>query len=36
LIDGGATHNFIDATLVAKIKIPTAEFEGFEVVVEEG
>jgi hypothetical protein len=33
LIDGGATHNFIDATLVDMKGIPTKEFEGFSVVV---
>jgi hypothetical protein len=36
LIDGGATHNFIDATLVTRRQIPTEEFEGFEVVVVDG
>jgi hypothetical protein len=36
LIDGGATHNFIDATLVTRRQIPTEEFEGFEVVVADG
>ena len=36
LIDGGATHNFIDATLVTRRQIPTKEFEGFEVVVADG
>ena len=36
LIDGGATHNFIDATLVTRRQIPTKEFEGFEVLVADG
>jgi hypothetical protein len=36
LIDGGATHNFIDATLVTKRHIPVEHFEGFNVVVENG
>jgi hypothetical protein len=36
LIDGGATHNFIDAALVTRRQIPTEEFEGFEVVVANG
>jgi hypothetical protein len=33
LIDGGATHKSINATLVSKRHIPTEEFEGFKVVV---
>jgi len=33
LIDGGATHNFIDATLVAKRGLSTKEFEGLDVIV---
>ena len=33
LIDGGATHNFIDATWVAKWGIQTEKFEGFTVVL---
>jgi hypothetical protein len=36
LIDGGATYNFIESTLIAKRQIPTEDFEGFEVVVEDG
>jgi hypothetical protein len=36
LINGGATHNFIDSTLVTKRQIPTKEFDGFELVVEDG
>ena len=35
LIDGGATHNFIDAAWVAKRGIPTEKFEGFTVAVAE-
>ena len=33
LIDGGATHNFIDAAWVAKWGIHTEKFEGFIVAV---
>jgi len=33
LIDGGASHNFIDATLLQRRHIPTVEFEGFKVEV---
>jgi hypothetical protein len=36
LIDGGATHNFIDSALVAKRGIPTMDFEGFDVAVAQG
>jgi hypothetical protein len=36
LIDGGASHNFIDATLLKRRHIPTVEFEGFKVEVEGG
>jgi hypothetical protein len=36
LIDGGATHNFIDVALVTRRQIPTEEFEGFNVVVVDG
>ena len=36
LIDGGATHNFIDHKLVERRGLPTEEFEGFIVVVVEG
>jgi hypothetical protein len=31
LIDGGASHNFIDSVLVKRRHIPTVEFEGFRV-----
>ena len=33
LVDGGATHNFIDSTLVERIKIHIEPFEGFNVVI---
>jgi hypothetical protein len=36
LIDGGASHNFIDATLLKRRHIPTVEFEGFKVEVASG
>jgi hypothetical protein len=36
LIDGGATHNFIDASLVSRRPLQTEEFEGFDVVVADG
>jgi hypothetical protein len=36
LIDGGASHNFIDAALVNKRHIPTVEFDGFLVEVAGG
>jgi hypothetical protein len=36
LVDGGATHNFIDASLVARRGLCTKEFEGFHVEVENG
>jgi hypothetical protein len=36
LVDGGATHNFIDASLVARRGLHTEEFEGFHVVVADG
>ena len=35
LVDGGATHNFIDASLVARRGLRT-EFEGFHVAVADG
>jgi len=31
LIDGGASHNFIDAALVNRRHLPTVEFDGFLV-----
>ena len=33
LVDGGAKHNFIDAYMVEKIKIPSEPFDGFKVVI---
>jgi hypothetical protein len=33
LIDGGASHNFIDSALLKRRHIPTIEFEGFRVEV---
>ena len=33
LVDGGATHNFIDANMVEKRKLPTETFDGFVVVI---
>jgi hypothetical protein len=36
LFDGGATHNFIDASLVARRGLRMEDFEGFHVVVEDG
>ena len=36
LVDCGATHNFIDVALVTKRKIHIEDFEGFNVVVEDG
>jgi hypothetical protein len=36
LVDGGATHNFIDASLVARRGLHTEEFEGFHVAVVDG
>jgi hypothetical protein len=35
-IDGGASHNFIDSTLLRRRRIPTIEFEGFKVEVTGG
>jgi hypothetical protein len=36
LIDGGASHNFIDSSLLQRRHIPTIEFEGFCVEVAGG
>jgi hypothetical protein len=36
LIDGGASHNFIDSSLLQRRHIPTMEFEGFRVEVARG
>jgi hypothetical protein len=33
LIDGGASHNFIDIAMVERRRLPTVEFEGFLVEV---
>jgi hypothetical protein len=36
LIDGGASHNFIDATLLKRRHMPIVEFEGFKAEVAGG
>ena len=36
LIDGGASHNFIDSALLKRMHIPTVDFEGFRVEVAGG
>jgi hypothetical protein len=36
LIDGGASHNLIDAALLKRRHIPTVDFEGFKVEVAGG
>jgi hypothetical protein len=36
LIDGGATHNFIEASLVSRRALHTKDFEGFDVAVADG
>jgi hypothetical protein len=36
LVYGGATHNFIDVSLVARRGLCTKEFEGFHVAVADG
>jgi hypothetical protein len=36
LVDGGATHYFIDASLVSRRGLHTEEFEGFHRVVADG
>jgi hypothetical protein len=36
LIDGGATHNFIDVALVSRRALQTKEFEGFDVAIADG
>ena len=33
LIDGGATHNSIDASWVERKRFPTEDFEGFTIVM---
>jgi hypothetical protein len=36
LIDSGATHNFIDKRIVAKLHLVTEDFEGFDVLAARG
>lgn len=36
LIDGGSTHNFIDASLIARRNLATKEFNGFDIKVARG
>jgi hypothetical protein len=36
LVDGGATHNFINVSLVSRRGLRTEEFEGFHVAVAYG
>jgi hypothetical protein len=36
LVDGGSTHNFIDASLVARRGLRTEEFDGFHMAVADG
>jgi hypothetical protein len=36
LVDGGATRNFFDVSLVTRRNIPEEDFEGFNVVVTYG
>ncbi|KAH9296672.1 hypothetical protein KI387_044252 [Taxus chinensis] len=36
LIDSGATHNFIDEDLVAKMGLQEEDFQGFNVIVADG
>jgi hypothetical protein len=36
IIDGGASHNFIDVALLKRRNIPTVEFEGFKGEVASG
>ena len=33
IVDGGATHNFIDAALVERIKLQAETFDGFTVII---
>ena len=33
LVDGGATHNFIDVEMVEKRNMPSEPFDGFIVVI---
>ena len=32
MVDGGATHNFIDTAMVDKMKLLTKSFDGFTVI----
>ncbi|XP_059066288.1 uncharacterized protein LOC131857619 [Cryptomeria japonica] len=36
LLDSGATHNFIDKSLVKRLKLTTQEFKGFQVALADG
>jgi hypothetical protein len=36
LIDSGASHNFIDATMVDRREISTEEFDGFTMIIPGG
>jgi hypothetical protein len=36
LVDGEATHKFIDVSLVTRRQIPAKYFQGFNMVVEDG
>jgi hypothetical protein len=36
LVDSGETHNFIDASLVARRGLQTKEFEGFTIAMVDG
>jgi hypothetical protein len=36
LVDGGATHNFIDVSLVGRRGLCSEEFDGFHVTVADG
>jgi len=36
LIDGGETHNFIDASWITKRQMATEDFEGFSVAMDDG
>ncbi|KAH9288529.1 hypothetical protein KI387_032646, partial [Taxus chinensis] len=36
LIDGGATHNFIDKRLVVRLGLQEEEFQGFDMIVADG
>jgi len=36
LVDGGATYNFVDASVVARKGLQTEKFEGFTIAVADG